>query len=134
MWQGTNKALDVINDNTDNKLQLATSGAYSGQYWRFTDIGGGAYRLTCLWKGLGKSIGVLNDSQKRLLRLQDSILDDTQTWVLSNMPNGYYRLNSKLVPKKALDIINDNVDKTPQMAARGNYSGQYWKLTKIRKV
>ena len=32
------KALDIINDANDNKLQLTTIGAYSGQYWKFTKL------------------------------------------------------------------------------------------------
>ena len=66
MWQGTGKALDVINDSSDNKLILAATGAYSGQYWRFTQSGG-AYYMTCMWQGLSKKVGVL--SNKSTIRL-----------------------------------------------------------------
>ena len=30
-----------------------------------------------------------------------------------------------------MDIINDGVNTTPQLANTGNYSGQYWKLTRL---
>ena len=38
-WQGDCKSLDVVNDGTNNKLQLATGGAYSGQMWKLTPTG-----------------------------------------------------------------------------------------------
>lgn len=34
MWQGTGKSLDVINDDQNNKLQLANTDNYSIQYWK----------------------------------------------------------------------------------------------------
>ena len=30
------KSLDIINDANDNKLIMATTGAYTGQYWKLT--------------------------------------------------------------------------------------------------
>ena len=46
-FQGDTKSLDVINDANDNLLRLATTGSYTGQFWRLHDVGGGYYRLTC---------------------------------------------------------------------------------------
>ena len=35
LFQGDNKALDIINDASDDKPILATKGAFTGQFWRF---------------------------------------------------------------------------------------------------
>ena len=42
------KSLDVINDGININLQLADTGEYSGQYWKFTAIQGyiGWYKLS----------------------------------------------------------------------------------------
>jgi hypothetical protein len=37
MWQ-PEKSLDIINDGNNNKLQLAKTGNYSGQQWRFIPV------------------------------------------------------------------------------------------------
>ncbi len=44
-FTGPNKALDVINDGTNNELQMADLGNYSGQYWTLTKSNNW-YRLT----------------------------------------------------------------------------------------
>ncbi len=36
MWQGDKFSLDIINDGINNKLQLAATGSYTGQFWKFT--------------------------------------------------------------------------------------------------
>ena len=57
LWTNTNgKSLDVINDANDNKLIMANSGPYSGQYWRFHYLGNGLYRITCMFQGTMKSL------------------------------------------------------------------------------
>ncbi|CAF1407007.1 unnamed protein product, partial [Rotaria sp. Silwood1] len=61
-WQGDGKSLGVVNDGiNNNQLILATSGYYSGQYWKITSLSNGYFRLTTLWQGDGKSLGVRLD-------------------------------------------------------------------------
>ena len=63
------KSLDIINDANDNRPTIANSGAYSGQYWKFTKLKAAPtsvpelpvsidtsyyYRLTTMWQGTGK--------------------------------------------------------------------------------
>ncbi|CAF2710930.1 unnamed protein product [Rotaria sp. Silwood2] len=61
-WQGDGKSIDVVNDGiNNNELILATTGVYSGQYWKITPIGDGFYRLTTQWQGDGKSLDIVND-------------------------------------------------------------------------
>ena len=59
-FQGDTKSLDVINDANDNLLRLATTGSYTGQFWRLHDVGGGYYRLTCQFQGTMKSLTVIS--------------------------------------------------------------------------
>jgi hypothetical protein len=37
-WQGDGKSLDILNDGTNNRPILFTTGGYSGQYWKITKI------------------------------------------------------------------------------------------------
>ncbi|MGB0840283.1 MAG: hypothetical protein ACPGXL_09095, partial [Chitinophagales bacterium] len=67
-WQGKDKSLDVVNDGKNNKLQLANTGNYTGQYWRIEKLPNGYYRLTTKWKGEGKSLDVMNDGRNNRLQ------------------------------------------------------------------
>ncbi len=68
----TNKALgevfslDVINDGTNNKLKMDTTGDYSGQSWIFKleNPQNVFFRLTNAWQGIGKSLDVVNNGIK----------------------------------------------------------------------
>jgi hypothetical protein len=37
-WQGDGRALDVVNDGQNNKLQLAPTGSRTGQYWKLSRL------------------------------------------------------------------------------------------------
>ncbi|OAD21295.1 carbohydrate-binding module family 13 protein, partial [Candidatus Thiomargarita nelsonii] len=64
MWQGDGKSLDIVNDGKNNNRPiLATTGNYSGQYWKITQVKPGYYRLTTMWQGDGKSLDIVNDSK-----------------------------------------------------------------------
>ena len=77
-WSNTDgKSLDVINDANDNKLIMATSGSYSGQFWRIHDLGNGFYRLTTIFQGTMKSL----DSN---VQLSLSQISDSQSWSISS--------------------------------------------------
>jgi hypothetical protein len=61
-WQGDQKSLDIINDGTNNKLQLADTGDYSGQFWKFIPVPGypGWYKISTMFTG-DKVLDVIND-------------------------------------------------------------------------
>ncbi len=129
-WQGDGKSLDVVNDGTNNKLQLAATGAYSGQLWKITPIGGGYYRLTTAWQGDGKSLDVVNDGTNNKLQLANTGSYSGQMWKISDLGGGYYRLTTAWQgPCKSLDVVNDGTNNKLQLANGGSYSGQMWKLT-----
>ena len=66
-WQGPGISLDVVNDGRNNKLQLAPTGDYGGQYWRVAPAGNGYYRLTTKWQGPGKSLDVADHVELEVL-------------------------------------------------------------------
>ncbi|MCF7993580.1 MAG: RICIN domain-containing protein [Chromatiaceae bacterium] len=131
-WQGEGKSLDVVNEGRNNKLQLADTGNYSGQFWKFTPINDGYYRLTTQWQGEGKSLDVINDGTNNKLQLADTGNYSGQFWKLTPASGGYYRLTTQWQGEgKSLDVINDGTNNKLQLADTGNYSGQFWKLTKV---
>ena len=131
-WQGEGKSLDVVNDGKNNKLQLAKTGKYSGQYWKISPMGNGYYRLTTKWQGEGKSLDVVNDGKNNKLQLAKTGRYSGQYWKISPMGNGYYRLTTKWQGEgKSLDVVNDGKNNKLQLAKTGKYSGQYWKISEI---
>jgi len=83
MWQGDGKSLDVVNDGINNKLILADTGNYSGQYWKLTKLDSGYYRLTTQWQGEGKSLDVVNDGVNNKLQLADTGDYSGQNWKIT---------------------------------------------------
>ena len=134
-WQGDGKSLDVVNDGTNNKVQLAASGSYYGQFWKFTSLGNGYYRMTNQWRGDGMSLDVVNDGTNNKVQLAATGAYTGQFWKLTPLGGGFYRLTTNWQGDgKSLDVVNDGTNNKVQLAATGNYSGQYWKLTKLGPV
>lgn len=131
-WQGEGKALDVINDGANNKLQLAATGNFSGQFWKITAVGDGYFRLTTQWLGEAKALDVVNDGVNNKLHLAETKNVSGQFWKITSLGNGYYRLTTKwLGDGKSLDVINDGANNKLQLAATGDFSGQFWKIEKV---
>jgi hypothetical protein len=129
MWQGDGKSLDVVNDGVNNQLILADTGNYSGQYWKFTNLGGGYYRLTTQWQGTGKSLDVVNDGVNDKLILAETGNYSGQHWRIERQPNGYFRLTTQWQGTgKSLDVVNDGTNNRLRLAPSGDFSGQYWKI------
>ena len=52
-WAGDGVSLDILGDNeNNNKPQLAISGQFSGQYWRFVPLANNFYQVSCRWRGV----------------------------------------------------------------------------------
>ncbi|MGJ8743656.1 RICIN domain-containing protein [Polaribacter sp.] len=134
-WQGDSKSLDILNDSKKNKPILAKTGAYTGQYWKITPVGGGYYRLSNQWQGEYKSLDIVNDGKNNKPILVNTGNYTGQFWKITSVGGGYYRLTNKWQgATKSLDIINDSKKNTPILAKTGSYTGQYWKFTKLHKV
>ena len=110
-FQGDQKSLDVVNDANDNLLRLATTGSYTGQFWRLHDVGGGYYRLTCQFQGTMKSLTVLSakipagltfKNGKIVTKFQKiyilllTLSQDTsgQKWKMESLGGDWYRLTN----------------------------------------
>lgn len=135
-WQGDGKSLDVVNDGkNNNRLVLADTGDFSGQYWKFTPVGGGYYRLTTEWQGVGKSLDVVNDGKSNnQLILAKTGKFTGQYWEITPWGNGYYRLTTKWQGvRKSLDVVNDGQGNNQLILAdTAEVSGQNWKITKVK--
>ncbi len=135
-WQGDGKSLDVVNDGkNNNRLVLADTGNFTGQYWKFTPVGGGYYRLTTEWQGNGKSLDVVNDGQgNNQLILAKAGKFTGQYWEITPWGNGYYRLTTQWQGVgKSLDVVNDGQGNDQLILAdTAEVSGQYWKITKVK--
>ncbi|MBK6750314.1 MAG: RICIN domain-containing protein [Acidobacteria bacterium] len=89
-WLGNGKSLDVVNDGTNNQLQIAKTAKVSGQAWKITPIGDtGYFRLTTEWMGSGKSLDVVNDGKNNKLQL--AATDDVtgQYWKITSLGDGF---------------------------------------------
>ena len=125
MWQGIDKSLDIINDGDNDKIHLAGTGNYSGQFWKITPAGNGYYRLSSMWQGEGKPLSYSNGK----LHLGTAMDSDHQYWKITKNRNGYYKLSNKNKGDDySMDVINDGKNTRLHMAGDGNYSGQYWKI------
>ena len=81
---GAARSVDVINDTTDDKIAMRTSGNFTGQYWRFEATNEvNYYRVSCRWQGVDK---VLFAEPGQLARLVDRANDPRQLWKVSASP------------------------------------------------
>jgi hypothetical protein len=131
-WQGTGKALDVVNDGGNNdQVWLAPVADASGQLWRFVPAGReGYYRLICAWQPR-RSLDVVNDGANNSdLALRDTASVSGQRWRITRVKGGYYRLTTEWQGDgKSLDVVNDGTSNSKlQLAATGNRSGQFWRI------
>ncbi|CAF4899864.1 unnamed protein product [Rotaria sp. Silwood1] len=134
-WQGNNKSLDVVNDGkNNNQLILATTGNYSGQYWKITPTDNGFYRLTTQWQGDKKSLDVVNDGKNnnRLILAKTGNYSG-QSWRITETGNGFYRLTTQWQgDDKSLSIVKDGKNNNQLILAKtSDCQEQYWKITKV---
>ncbi len=68
------KSLDIINDGKNNKLQLAKSGKFTGQYWKISTVKKNEmqfFRLTTQWLGETKALTIVEEGDKMTLKMAD---------------------------------------------------------------
>lgn len=135
-WETTSgNSLDVVNDGKKDKVQMAKSGAFTGQYWTLTPFPGlaGYYRLTNLFLGSDLSLDIVNDGTNNKISFGKTGMLSGQAWKITPLPGGYYRLTTNFQGDgKSLDIINDGKNTKLQLSTSGNYAGQYWMITEIK--
>ncbi len=82
------KSLDIVNDGkANNKLTLAPSQNYSGQFWKVSVLGDGSFvRFTSLWQGDRISIDILNNGVNNELIMNATANVSGQWWKLTKVP------------------------------------------------
>ena len=129
-WLGDGKALDVINDGSNDKLQMADANGSSGQAWKLTPVGDGYYRLTTKWLEADRSLNVVNDSTNSKVSLGRSGNVTGQYWKITPVGGGFYRLTTKwLGEERSLDVVNDSQKNRLQLSDTAEVTGQYWKIS-----
>jgi hypothetical protein len=135
-------SLDVVNDGVNNnRLQMATSGNFLGQYWRFTRSGfGNTWRISCMWLGENLPIDTINGGAENNRPILAPIGAWTgQLWTLAEVPQapGYVTLTNEFRgPNLALEGFGTTLGagSRPQLQDFGPFSGQLWLLTPVASV
>ncbi|MBK9386946.1 MAG: hypothetical protein IPN34_19195 [Planctomycetes bacterium] len=135
-------SLDVVNDGANNnRLQMAASGAFTGQYWRFTRSGfGNTWRISCLWQGENLPMDTINGGAENNRPILAPIGAWTgQLWTLHEVPGypGYVALtNDFRGPHLALEGFATSLGAgaRPQLQTFGPFTGQLWLLTPLGSV
>jgi Ricin-type beta-trefoil lectin domain len=132
-FTGDGKCLDVVNDGTNNQLQMADCGNFSGQFWSTVASGVKGYvRLRNNFTGDGKCLDVVNDGTNNKLQMADCGNFTGQLWQVAKPKKAaFYRMSNQFTgSNKCLDIVNDGTNNKLQMADCGNFTGQFWRINK----
>ena len=129
LWTGEALSLDVVNDNGQNSsgtLQMAATGYYSGQYWRFQPFPAGAtttYALSTRFLGEGMRLDVYgNDKTTPRLALAGQY--SGQVWTITSWGDGTYMLTNKF---SGSDLHLDVYSNTQRpFLGDGDGIGQHW--------
>ena len=136
MWKGEGLALSVVTDNQCNcQLQLVQPQKKAfGQYWRFTPVKDGWYRVSTKMYKKVRSLDILNDGKNNRPQLADRGKITGQLWRIVPAPDGSFQLYSMWQKEnKVLDVMNDGKN-TVLLGDKKGYSGQFWKFTPIRPI
>lgn len=129
---GASKSLDVINDGKNNLLQLASTGQYSGQYWKIEKTANSFYRLTNQWQGRDKSLDIVNDHLDNKVQLADTGNYSGQLWRIAKLENGSYRLTTQFQGAgKSLGVDDRGNSIRLQLFSSRDNPGQYWQITEV---
>lgn len=97
------------------------------QSWVLVSDASGAMRFTTLLGGIAMCLDVVDGSNRPAFA--ECAARPSQLWRLVSTGRGMLRLtNEALGPDRCLDVINDGTNNQVQLAACGNYSGQFWSI------
>jgi hypothetical protein len=129
MFLGEGRVLDTWGGPPPNGAFMNVP-CCSGSAWSIAPAGGTHYRLTNQFLGPERSLEVQPDGAR--LFMGNTSDASAQLWSIRSVGNGYFRITSKLLgPGRSLDTANDQKN-DPHVPVTGNYSGQFWRITKIR--
>ncbi len=131
-------AMDVINDGVNNnRMVMAAIGAFTGQFWRFSPIGGfpGRHRLSSFWRGLNLPMDIINGGAENDQPILSPIGPFTgQVWSLTDIPQnpGHVSLTTDFRGQNlALEGHAGTTGNRPQLIPFGPFTGQAWLLTPL---
>jgi hypothetical protein len=124
---GDGRVLDTFGGPRPNNATMAMPGN-SGSRWKITALGGGHYRLANQFLMDTRALESTPTGDR--LFMGDSGMADVQAWRITGAGNGYFRIRSRSFgSERSLDTKPDGAN-DPVMNRTGDYSGQYWKLTR----
>lgn len=118
-------------DSGERDVVFGPTGSWSGQYWRFTDLGDGYYRLNNQFQGAARSLDMSADSDTPFLG--DSANFTGQQWSLhpADVP-GYFEVKNRFIGSDY--TLTADANGNIFMAIATNGAGQKWKLTPIGSI
>lgn len=133
-YSGQNLALDIVNDGRNYALKMTPISDHSGQFWTITHLGNDAYKLQTLFLKYRYSLDIVNDGVNNKPHMAETGDFAGQYWHLTPQNDGTFKLSNEFSGNnKFLDVYRNN-----GVAFMGNnnndYSGQHWRLHKIRKI
>lgn len=134
MWKGDGLALDVVEDGRCNcMLHLAAPEKVQGQYWRFKHVREGWYRVFTKLQKNTKCLDIVNDGNNKRPQLVERGKIKSQLWRIVPQKDGSFQLYTMTEgSEKVLDVMNDGKN-TILLGDNKGYSGQFWRLTKIKQ-
>jgi hypothetical protein len=123
---GPGKVLDTYGGDPPNNAFM-NDPCCSGRLWRITANPDRTYRLTNMFLGDQRR---LETTDGNTLFMGFAGAAPTQSWRITGAGQGTFRIrNVALGPGRSLDTRNDPT-MAPNMAPTGDFSGQYWVITK----
>jgi hypothetical protein len=124
---GDGRVLDTYGGAAPNNAYMNVPG-YSGSHWKVTPLGDGHHSLTNMFMLDSHRLEAAADGSKLFLGVAGPAA--TQAWRITGAGNGSFRIRNKaLGAGRSLDTRADG-NNDPWMGETGDYSGQYWKMTK----
>jgi hypothetical protein len=124
---GDAKVLDTYGGPAPNNAFMNMPG-FSGSKWTITANGDGTYRLTNQFLGSERPLEATAEGGRLFMGMGAS--SSAQAWKITGAGDGYFRIrNQALGDGRSLDTKND-VMNDPFMNSTGDFSGQYWKITR----
>lgn len=137
VWQ-ENKSIDVANSGQMNIVWAAESGNYTGQFWKFTPMGNGYYRLTTAWQGPTRSLDIVNDGVNNdKPQLATSGNYSGQAWVITPvdlLPNVFRLTTAWRGVDLSLAVVNDGNNNRLQLLPSARDLTQCWRIEKIGPI
>lgn len=121
----TGQSLDITNDDR-REPRMSNAASVSGQAWRITDAGGGAFRLTTAFTGA--QLALTASAQNPRPTMQTSRNDPTQRWTIRWASDGSYRVANVAAGESLSLDTPDATDRRPSLQPTATVTGQLWRI------